>query len=256
MLIYSPKCYNIFEYFMMEFLIMILSGLIYEKIIIFYLCATIHFFEKKQLSIMALSNFVYISNVNNLSDARYAAGMGVNLLGFRLDPKDEASLNPAQFSEISEWISGVKIVGEFGDSNPQEIKASLDQFAVDYLLVSDESQIHDFSMIGIPLIFRLEITNENKQDLESTMNFCVGTVEYFLLESKHENVNEADVNLITELATKYPIIMGYGVDTGNAKTIVGDLHLKGISLKGSPELRPGYKDFDEMADILEALEID
>ncbi|MFT7382188.1 MAG: phosphoribosylanthranilate isomerase, partial [Roseivirga sp.] len=28
------------------------------------------------------------------------------------------------------------------------------------------------------------------------------------------------------------------------------------SIRGGNEIRPGYKDFDEMADILEALEID
>ena len=32
--------------------------------------------------------------------------------------------------------------------------------------------------------------------------------------------------------------------------------VKGISLKGGEEIRPGYKDFDELADILEALEIE
>lgn len=36
---------------------------------------------------MALKTFVKISGVNNLSDARYCAGMGVNQLGFNIEDK-------------------------------------------------------------------------------------------------------------------------------------------------------------------------
>jgi len=205
---------------------------------------------------MALSSFVYISNINNLSDARYAAGMGVDLLGFKLDPKNESSLNKRQFEEISEWISGVKIVGEFGDSNPFEVKALLSDFSLDYLLVSLESNIHDFSMLGIPLIFKIVVGKDNIEALESTFNYCSGTIDYFLLESDHLELDQSNKHGIEKYATKYPIILGFGVDIGNASTIVHELNLKGISLKGSAELRPGYKDFDEMANILEALEID
>lgn len=203
---------------------------------------------------MALGSFVYISDVDNLSDARYAAGMAVDLIGFKLDPKDEAALNLEKFKEISEWISGVKIVGEFGDSDPDETKELLEQFSVDYLLISDESKIHDFSLLGIPLIFKINV--DETTDLASTFNFCAGSVDYFLLESNSENPDSTTENQIHKLANNYPIILGYGVDESNVKTITGNLNLKGIALKGSPELRPGYKDFDEMADILEALEID
>ena len=205
---------------------------------------------------MALGSFVYISDVDNLSDARYAAGMAVDLVGFKLDPKDNTSLNLEKFKEIAEWISGVKMVGEFGDSNADETKELLKQYVVDYLLISDESKIHQFSMLGVPLIFNIDVDELGLQNLESTMNFCAGSVDYFLLESSIENLDNISEKLIRMLANKYPIILGYGVHESNAQTITRDLHLKGIALKGSPELRPGYKDFDEMADILEALEID
>ena len=205
---------------------------------------------------MALSSFVYISDVENLSDARYSAGMGVDLLGFKLDPTDDSSLKKEQFNEISEWISGVKIVGEFGDTNPEEIRELINNYKVDYLMISNESQIYDFSMIGIPLIYKMVISNDNKNDLDSIFNYCSGTVDYFLMDSDQVELNETDKALISKSGSKYPIILGYGITINNAKMIVDELNLAGICLKGSPELRPGYKDFEEMADILEALEVD
>lgn len=203
---------------------------------------------------MALSSFVYISNVDNLSDARYAAGMGVDLIGFKLDPNDEKSLWLDQFKEISEWISGMKIVGEFGNASPEKIREVLDDFSVDYLLVTDETLIQNYALLGVPLI--LNINLEKVTDLESTLNYCSGVAEYFLLTSANDKINTDEIETVKAVSDIYPLILGYGINPENAKSIVDELHLKGIALKGSPELRPGYKDFDEMADILEELEVD
>ena len=202
---------------------------------------------------MALGTFVYLSDVNNLSDARYAAGMGVDLIGFKLNPKDADAINPDRFREISEWISGVKIVGEFGLSNAEEIREYLEEIKLDYLMIADPSQIHDFAQFGIPLILRLNIDQESGDELSSTLNYCSGAVDLFLLES---NSKLLDAAFLKSLASQFPILLGYGIDSENVRNIAKKLNLFGISLKGKSEIRPGYKDFDEMADILEILEID
>ena len=182
---------------------------------------------------MALGSFVYLSDVDNLSDARYAAGMGVNLIGFRLNPHDENSLNPEQFKEISEWILGVKLVGEFGNSTPEEVKEYLSEFNVDYLLISDEYQLHEFTQFDKPLILRIPINEETKDNLGSTFNYCSGSIDYFLLESLGDVLDKEDIKLLKTYSSQFPIILGFGVNTENAKTIVNELKLKGISLKGA-----------------------
>ena len=203
---------------------------------------------------MALSSFVYIRDVENLSDARFAAGMGVDLLGFRLDPKDESSLVPEQFKEISDWISGVQFVGEFGNANPEQVRSLIQQLKVDFILVSDILQLQDFSTLGLPLIYRADMADGN--EFPFNLNYYAGIIDYLLLESGQDVLNDSDLKLISALTQDFSVLLGYGVTVGNAKTIAEELNLKGISLKGSTELRPGYKDFDEFADILEALEID
>ena len=203
---------------------------------------------------MALKSFVYISEVDNLSDARYAAGMAVDLLGFKLDPNDITSLDLEKFKEISEWVSGVKIVGEFGELAPEETKQLLEAYDVNYLLISDEAKIHEFSMLDIPLI--LKVNAENFEHVASTMNYCNDLVDFFLLDADAGTLEPSTEKQLKELAKLYPTILGYGIDPTNASTIATELGIKGIALKGSPELRPGYKDFDEMAEILEALEVD
>lgn len=205
---------------------------------------------------MGLSSFVYISDVVNLSDARYSAGMGVELLGFNLNPLDEKSINAQQFNEISAWVSGVKIVGEFGDIAAEQVIEILDQFKIDYLLISDESQIIEFSQVDIPLILKTKVNPETTGNLGATLNYCSGSVDYFLFESESIQLNQEEISFIRSYSSQFPIILGYGVNTENAKSVAKELGIKGIALKGSSEIRPGYKDFDELADILEKLEID
>lgn len=205
---------------------------------------------------MALSAFVYISDVENLSDARFAAGMGVELIGFKLDPSDPSSLTAEKFKEISEWISGVQIVGEFGKNEPQRVQELLDQFNVDYILVSEEELLREYADLDVPIIFKINWEKANLKDLGATMSFCSGSVDYFLLEANKTEFSDADHSRIEELAIKYPIILGFGIHVHNASELAANMSIKGICLKGSPELRPGYKEFDEMADILESLEVD
>ena len=61
---------------------------------------------------MALKTTVKVSKVNNLSDARYCAGMGVNQLGFNIEPDHENYTDPKSFKELADWVSGVEFVGE------------------------------------------------------------------------------------------------------------------------------------------------
>jgi len=42
----------------------------------------------------------------------------------------------------------------------------------------------------------------------------------------------------------------------NVESLFEELPLAGIALKGGDEIRAGYKDYDELADILELLEED
>jgi hypothetical protein len=54
------------------------------------------------------------SSITNLSDARYAAGMWADFVGFCFDPSSPDYIEPSKAKEITGWINGPLIVGEFG----------------------------------------------------------------------------------------------------------------------------------------------
>ena len=90
---------------------------------------------------MYLKSFVYVSSVNNLSDARYCSGMFVDYIGFNFDQNSKNKISIDNFKEIKNWINGPKIVAEFADSSITYIEEFMSKIEVDYLSINYSSEI-------------------------------------------------------------------------------------------------------------------
>ncbi len=205
---------------------------------------------------MALKTLVYVRDINNLSDARYAAGMGVELAGFRLDPQDDSALTPDKLKEITGWIAGVKTVGEFGNASPGEAMLLMGDLNLDYLLVPPSWKNDDFFMPGVSLIRLTVIDGKSIDELLAETESAPENTEYFVLESSDDVLTHEKKAIIKALSGQYPVILSFGITKENVSELIALPDLKGISLKGGDEIRPGYKEFDDLADILEMLETD
>ncbi|CAN5161037.1 hypothetical protein BH23BAC1_BH23BAC1_27960 [soil metagenome] len=204
---------------------------------------------------MALKTKVYICGINNLSDARYCAGMGVELMGFNLIPESPEYITPDKFKEITGWISGVYIVGEFGNSTPEVIESIVNAIELDYIEVSDPKTLTPLKVFGIPLIFSLDISLYNHAQLEIILNTYQISVEYFILNAS-QPLEKGYWNKVMEYAQLYPLLIAVNVGPEGINELLDNTQLSGIVLNGGHENKPGLKDFDELASILEAIEID
>ncbi len=204
---------------------------------------------------MALKTFVKVGNITNLSDARYCAGMGVDLLGFRMDEKSTEYIDQASYKEIVGWISGPQYVGEFESNDASTILTTQKELKFEYIQVSDIELANSLSTTS-DVIYKVSLDNFSNDDvLKIHLSKISDTVKFILLESDME-VSSVVQNAINDLSSVYPILKGYGL---NEQTVLSDIatsDIKGIALKGSTEVKPGFKDYDELADILEALEDD
>jgi phosphoribosylanthranilate isomerase len=189
---------------------------------------------------MALKTTVKVT-INNLSDARYCAGMGVEFIGFSTDPDDPFYLSPDNFSEISEWLSGVDFVAETNG-----ISETSDSYDVDYVQVVNPAEAILFSDKKIILEGTADDLHRWKDQLPEIKNLA------FLLLVITGNTDTDDI--IKEFH-EYPLLIGYDISLDEVMALA-DSPATGIALKGSDEIKPGLKDYDELADILEALEVD
>ncbi len=182
---------------------------------------------------MNLKTLVKVGNISNLSDARYCAGMGVQMLGFNIDPQDPGHISLQTAREIIGWVAVDNIVLECGSMPVEDILKVREESRVDNIQTDNPEVVQALQDSGCKVILRL---NQAMKVQPSP--------DYLLLEKP------------IDLTTDLPVFRGYEVTADNLDEILGENQYSGIALKGSVEEKPGFKDYDELADILEALEIE
>lgn len=206
---------------------------------------------------MALKTFVKISDVSNLSDARYCAGMGVDMLGFRLDPDDPQSVNPEKFAQIAEWVAGVTFAGEFYQSDSDVIIETIKNYDLDYIQINPLDFTRDIISLKIPIIIEFQLNNHSSYEgFRDFMERSVHDVAYFLFTAPSDAIAQKNMDIVLRLAADFPVLLGCGVHAHNVTGIAENSPVKGIALKGGAEIKPGFKDYDELAEILEAIEVE
>ena len=204
---------------------------------------------------MALKTLVKISNVTNLSDARYCAGMGVDMLGFSMDAHSPDYVEPAKFTEMRSWVAGVQIVGETTSTDPDVIEQLLDTYQPDLLQVNEAALLPYLSTFGKPIILRVDLLQLTLDQLNTLFQTGSAGAEYVLLESNGPlHVDDDLRTALQRLAGRHPILLGTGISATNVHQLLADLPVRGIALSGGNEERPGNKEFGELMDILEAIE--
>lgn len=191
---------------------------------------------------MPLKSLVKVSHLSNLSDARYCAGMGVEMLGFCAVPTTRHYLTPQVYQDIRGWVAGPRIVAElYGVESAATIESVLREYAPDYLELSyaEYERFEDF--LTLPCIVHVDDLSEIKQgDKKPGIAYVV--------------VNDDESCAAVSLSL-YPVLVKVAsLEKLNALSAAGCFD--GFVLSGPEDNRPGYTNYDELGEILEALEED
>jgi phosphoribosylanthranilate isomerase len=195
---------------------------------------------------MALKTLVKVGRISNLSDARYCAGMSVDMLGFRVIAGQDHYVSPELFKEIRGWFSGPAIVAEaYGIEKGDDLPLIIQNYLPDFieLTLSDLVKIHSpYSTYILSSTFE-ELTAQEK-----------AIAPYRTQISKVIVPASTDKKAIDELARSYKVLLQ--VDSTTSFEAINYPSLKGIALQGSAEERPGLKNYDQLSEILEKLEVE
>ncbi len=189
---------------------------------------------------MALKTLVKVGSITNLSDARYCAGMGVDFLGFRVVEGQPDAISVKTYQEIRGWITGPQIVAEvYGIRNAEELGEIMEGFRPDYL----ELSVKEWEAVGggitVPFILSVGPDDEVPE---------MATPPAYILTNTAEGS-------VTRLIPEFEILASVS-DPGELDATLSLTGVSGINLTGGKEIRPGLKQYDHLADILEALESD
>lgn len=196
---------------------------------------------------MALRTLVKVGQISNLSDARYCSGMNVDMLGFRVTAGQEHYVSPELFKEIRGWFSGPSIVAEaYGIKRAEDFPAIIQNYLPDFIELSlaDLLKIHSPSST-----FILATTHEELSTREDALAPYWNQLAYIILPASTPQ------DSLNELSKSFRILI-QADQTSTVESLLSNEHTKGIALLGSREEKPGLKSYDQLADILEKLEVE
>jgi len=203
---------------------------------------------------MGLTIPVILNSVNNLSDARYAAGMGVDLMGFEIEKAAERYISPDLYKAITAWLSGVKTVAEIAVLTPAALAIIQEHYQPDLIQFEKTEDISIELLSTTPFIQKITAEKGAELDLLKKLESLVlKPASFILLELSDWKDWTNYQEEISKANTAFPILWALPVEKEDA-ILIQDMELKGLALKGGDEQRPGWKDLDQLIDILEALE--
>jgi phosphoribosylanthranilate isomerase len=190
---------------------------------------------------MSLRYPVKINRVNNLSDARYCAGMFVDIIGITNE------VSATEIAAMAGWITGVDLCLDVYNSSA-DLTAVLQNVNVLYVEIADEALLAQLE--NYKVIFRFE--NCEFDEILAVCNRLVHKVFAFNIAS--ENISK---NNLVQLAQSYEIILSAdSLPLEDLDGFCADVKPAYLALNGGNEIAPGLKSFDTMADVLEFLEIE
>ncbi|MEN7547962.1 hypothetical protein AAG747_08580 [Rapidithrix thailandica] len=200
---------------------------------------------------MALRTRVKVSGVSNLHNGRYCAGMGVEMMGIPVDPVHPQYVNPEDFQEIMGWLSGIQAVGEISSEETPDLSG----FQLDYIEISQEAQLASVASSDTPIIYKVPVEQfDNIQGLRTHLSLYHTQVAFFILDfGAQQNFDQA---AIAQLCQQFRIFLAYRFDLQNLNPILDTVNPEGIVLQSSEEIKVGYNNFDELADLLESIELE
>ena len=205
---------------------------------------------------MALQTFVKINHVTNLTDARYCSGMMVNLLGFSLDPNSPNYVSPEAYKEITGWVSGVDFVAELTWNPTLNISETLKEYPeIKWIEYDRLDELKKLENQGFSLIYKVFLNEFKHMEAEICEAANQSDILVHIL-TEGDELSDSDKKSILSLSQKCKVILGTGITEDNVLAVLEELNLHGISLNGGKEIKAGLRDFDQMADILEKLEIE
>ena len=173
---------------------------------------------------------IKISQITNLTDARYFAAWGVDFLGFDINPESEHFTSPATVAEISEWVEGPGMILE---SSSETNSILLDDYKNALQAISIESPI-----------VNVDHLSSFKDD---------NTGERYVIYRSNQSWSSISLSSIESLSKEYDhVLMDIPFNLQEVDMIL-DAGVSGFVLRGGEEEKVGFKSYDDMDDLFEFL---
>jgi phosphoribosylanthranilate isomerase len=212
-----------------------------------------------------LSTKIYAGPITNLTDARYFAAWDVAWMSFNLSPGEDSFLPINQVQAIKEWVEGPAMVGAFNLHSAEEIQKLAVDLQLDAIKLGMETELSTLLELDteLPIIKEITVGKDNScEHLENLLSDFAPKTSYFILNfaqaawsyTELQEAKELNWSYLHKLSQHYPIIFNLGFGAEPILDMLENSQAVGIQVTGGAEEKVGYKSFDELDEIFEALE--
>ncbi|MDF1696562.1 MAG: hypothetical protein P1U56_12045 [Saprospiraceae bacterium] len=185
---------------------------------------------------------VIATDISNLTDARYFAAWGVQGMAYNIDPSGENALTPAQLKEIVDWVEGPSTMIKMeGLEVPESLSETLSTLDIKSAIVGPFIDVT--SLTSFDTVYRICTLEDGYQDSD-----------HLILTFPFEvsQLNASQIEKIKNITANKVVFLDASFTAVNFDTIEA-MGIQGIILKGGEEEKVGFKSYDELDDILEAI---
>jgi phosphoribosylanthranilate isomerase len=190
-----------------------------------------------------LTKSIYVSGVNNLSDARYCSGMGVDYIGVNVDEENSSYLSVEKFKEINGWVVGVNWIVESETTDFDELLDKCVKYGVKRICISNAQTAQNFTNNGYEVIIKTDELPTELANSPEILGYEVAFTEDILAAFE-------DGSLLANSS----IYLSGVISLENLERINSVEGIRGVILTGGDELRPGFKSMDALIDAIEVFE--
>lgn len=219
------------------------------------------FGEYLTFALMLLPIDIKASTITNLTDARYFAAWDVTWMGFNLDPSSDSFVDPHTVHAIKDWVEGPQIVGECHLQEPDQIQSLIDNLDLDALQIGPLAPVETLIELNTdkPVIKELIVDPQTTaEQLESAIEAHAPHCAYFLLNLEANGLGldtmPLDRSFLEQLCQDHQILLSLARPLPDLDYLLDTLKPSGLSVRGGEEEKVGFKSFDELDDLFEALE--
>ncbi|MBB4080892.1 phosphoribosylanthranilate isomerase [Lewinella aquimaris] len=194
--------------------------------------------------------------ITHLTDARYFAAWHPDYLCF---PLGEGGLSLDYFLAIREWVEGPVCVAELGgDAGTVHTAEELHTSGITHVMLDYGTDPTSFREAGIQVLTRMPVAGyQSALDIADQLNEVSGPI---LLDFTAGGITWSDLTdghpfspgMLKEMTGDRQIFLRIDLTPDEAHAATETVY--GLALSGSSEEKVGYKSFDDLDDLLEALE--
>ena len=180
---------------------------------------------------------IYASAVSNLSDARYFAAMGVDLIGFELSEQTDVQ----KIAEIISWVEGPAIAVEITeDSWTPKVLEGIDILKPAYLVLP--IYWNDIPYFGEKEVLIKKYMDEVAEEDAAIIRIC------------DVSLSSLSVAQLGELKSQQNVYLEAAWTADDVDFAVTHFPKLGMVIRGGEEEAPSIKSFDELDEFFERVE--